>query len=443
MICTFVRYAPSQASRASDWAPSASLNHLETQMPAANVDEAIANPRTYADPSAYHQLFRTLRREDPIRWTEPSACRPFWTVSKHADILDIEKQSELFASAPRTLLRTRDEEEQVRKLTGSVQAVRTLVHMDEPDHRLYRQLTQAWFMPTKLRSLEEGLAKLASEFVDRLAARGNDCDFARDIAVWYPLRVIMMILGVPPEDEALLLRLTQQHFGGADPDVNKDQKRDATSAVRGFFDYFKSLTDERRKAPREDLASLLANAEIDGKPISDFDRSSYYFLIATAGHDTTSSSISGLLLALLENPDQLVTLRANRSLIPSTVDEGIRWVTPVKHFFRTATADCTFRGKKIKSGESLMLCYWSGNRDEDVFPDPFAFRVDRSPNRHLAFGYGIHLCLGQMLAKMEIRALLKEMINRVGQIELNGNPEWLVTNFTGGLKSLPISYRMN
>lgn len=412
-------------------------------MPVANVDDAIANPRTYADPSAYHELFRTLRSEDPIRWTEPAACRPFWTVSKHADILDIEKQPDLFANAPRTLLRTREEEEQVRKLTGSVQAVRTLVHMDEPDHRLYRQLTQAWFMPAKLRSLEDGLAKLASEFVDRLAAKGTECDFARDIAMWYPLRVIMMILGVPPEDEALMLRLTQEHFGGADPDVNKDKKRDATSAVRGFFEYFKNLTDVRRKTPRDDLASLLANAEIDGKPISDFDRNSYYFLIATAGHDTTSSSLSGLLLALLEHPDQLARLRSDPALVPSTVDEGIRWVTPVKHFFRTATADCIFRGQKIKNGDSLMLCYWSGNRDEDAFVDPFSFRIDRSPNRHLAFGYGIHLCLGQMLAKMEIRALLKEIVARVGQLELNGKPEWLVTNFVGGLKSLPISYRMN
>ena len=194
-------------------------------MTVANVDDAIADPRTYADPSAYHRLFQTLRSDDPIRWTEPSACRPFWTVSKHADILDIEKQSDLFANAPRTLLRTRHEEEQVRKLTGSVQAVRTLVHMDEPDHRLYRQLTQAWFMPAKLRALEEGLAKLASEFVDRLAARGNECDFVRDIAMWFPLRVIMLILGVPPEDEALMLRLTQEHFGGADPNVNKDRER--------------------------------------------------------------------------------------------------------------------------------------------------------------------------------------------------------------------------
>ena len=412
-------------------------------MAPAELDNAIAAPLTYANPSTYHELFRTLRVENPVRWTEPADYRPFWTISKHADILEIEKQSELFVNAPRTLLRTHEQEAQVRQLTGSVQAVRTLVHMDEPDHRMYRQLTQAWFMPGRLRILEEGLAKLASEFVDRMAELGNDCDFARDIAVWYPLRVIMMILGVPREDEALMLRLTQEHFGGADPDMNKGQKKDATSAVRSFFEYFKSLTNERRKAPKDDLASLLANAEIDGKPISDFDRNSYYFLVATAGHDTTSSSISGLLHALLDCPDQLAKLRGDLSLVSSAVDEGIRWVTPVRHFFRTATRDCTFRGRDIKSGQSLMLCYWSGNRDEEVFDKPFTFRVDRSPNRHLAFGYGIHLCLGQMLAKMEIRALYKELISRLSTIELNGKPDWLVTNFVGGLKALPISYRLN
>jgi cytochrome P450 len=415
----------------------------EKRMGVTHIDTAIADARTYADPAAYHNLFAQLRAKAPVRWTEPNGCRPFWTISKHADILEIEKQPELFLNAPRTLLRSREQEEQIRKMTGSVQAVRTLVHMDEPDHRAHRLLTQTWFMPTKLRALDESLGRLAAEFVDRMAGHGSACDFVRDIAVWYPLRVIMLILGVPKEDEGLMLKLTQEHFGSADPDVNRKETSDATSAVRGFFDYFKMLTEERRKAPKDDIASLLANAQIDGKPISDFDRNSYYFLIATAGHDTTSSSISGTLLALLEHPDQFSKLRSDHSLIGSTVDEGIRWVTPVKHFFRTAARDCTVRGQTIREGDSLMLCYPSGNRDEEVFEVPFEFRVDRNPNRHLAFGYGIHLCLGQFLAKMEIRALLKELLMRVHDIDFNGKPEWLLANFVGGLKTLPISYRVD
>jgi cytochrome P450 len=415
----------------------------ETGMSANDIDAAIADAWTYADPAAYHDLFAQLRSQAPVRWTAPDGCRPFWTISKHADILEIEKQSELFLNTPRTLLRTKEQEEQIRNVTGTVQAVRTLVHMDEPDHRAHRLLTQTWFMPAKLRALEESLGKLATEFVDRMASHGNTCDFVRDIAVWYPLRVIMLILGVPEEDEALMLKLTQEHFGGADPDVKGKGASDATSAVMSFFDYFRTLTEERRKAPKDDIASLLANAEIDGKPVSDFDRNSYYFLIATAGHDTTSSSISGTLLALLQHPDQFSKLRGNHALIASTVDEGIRWVTPVKHFFRTATRDCMVRGQAIREGDSLMLCYPSGNRDEEVFESPFEFRVDRTPNRHLAFGYGIHLCLGQFLAKMEIRALLKELLLRVHDIDFNGKPEWLLANFVGGLKPLPISYRFD
>jgi len=292
-------------------------------MSATDIDAAIADPRTYADPVAYRDLFTQLRSDAPVRWTEPEGCQPFWTISKHADILEIERQSQLFLNAPRTLLRTREQEEQIREMTGSVQAVRTLVHMDEPDHRAHRLLTQTWFMPDKLRALDESLGKLAVEFVDRMASHGDACDFVRDIAVWYPLRVIMLILGVPEEDESLMLKLTQEHFGGADPDLKQKATGNATSAIRGFFDYFKKLTEERRKAPKDDIATLLANAQIDGKPVSDFDRNSYYFLIATAGHDTTSSSISGTLLALLQHPEQFGRLRSDHSLIASTVDESV------------------------------------------------------------------------------------------------------------------------
>ena len=411
-------------------------------MDATTVGNAIADARNYANPQLYHDLFRTIRRDAPVQWASPEGCRPFWAISKHSDILAVEKDAALFASAPRTLLRTIAQEEQVIRVTGSLQAARTLVHMDEPDHRLYRQLTQAWFMPKRLRELEAGLSKLAKEFVDRMVAHGDKCDFAKDIAVWYPLRVIMMILGVPPEDEALMLRLTQEHFGSADAEFNHSTEKDITSAVRGFFDYFKDLTDRRRQKPSDDLASLLANAEVNGVPISDFDRNSYYFLIATAGHDTTSSSISGLLQALLAHPDEFKKLRNDPSLISSAVDEGIRWVTPVKHFFRTATRDCSIRGKQIKNGDSLMLCYWSGNHDEEAFDDPFSFRVDRTQNFHLAFGHGIHLCLGQMLAKMEIRALFGELISRTEDISMSGKPEWLASNFVGGVKSLPVSVRL-
>jgi cytochrome P450 len=268
------------------------------------------------------------------------------------------------------------------------------------------------------------------------------CDFVRDVASWYPLRVIMRILGVPAADEAMMLKLTQQIFGSDDPDVKKDPNVNLISTVQEFLGYFRGITRDRRANPQNDVASLLATAEIDGDPIGDQEILSYFIIIATAGHDTTSSTTAGGLLALLQNPDQMARLRADPALLAGAIDEMIRWVTPVKHFFRTAAADATVGEKAIKAGDALLMCYPSGNRDEDVFEEPFSFRIDRKPNRHIAFGYGPHVCLGQHLAKMEIRVFFEELFARIAHFELAGEPAWLSSNFVSGLKRLPIRYQL-
>ena len=407
------------------------------------IDAAIADPRTYADQSRLHGLFSGLRKEDPVHWTEPDGYRPFWAITRHADVMEVERQSSVFMSAPRTALRSIEEEERIRKVTGSVQVARTLIQMDQPDHRVYRALTQAWFMPAKLRSLEASLAGLGSQFIERIMRHNGTCDFVRDVAAWYPLRVIMLMLGVPEEDEMLMLKLTQQHF--ASSESSKDQAGSAGAggtAAREIFAYFNELTKRRRKDPRDDIISLLADAKVDGKPISDFDRNSYYFILAIAGHDTTTSSISGTMLALLENPGEFAKLRADASLLRTAIDEGIRWTSPVRHFFRTAAQDYTLAGRRIEAGQSLMLCYPSANRDEEAFEAPSEFRVDRSPNPHLAFGYGAHLCLGQHLAKLEMYMLFSRLLPQLEDVALAGEPQWLPVNFVGGLKSLPLSYRI-
>ena len=265
----------------------------------------------------------------------------------------------------------------------------------------------------------------------------------RDIAAWFPLRVVMSLLGVPPSDEPLMLKLTQELFGPEDPDMRRSGTDvDLMQALFDFNDYFNRLTEDRRRTPREDLASVIANAEIDGKPIPEFERNSYYVIVATAGHDTTSSSIAGGMLALLQRPDEMARLRAEPVLLPKAAEEMIRWTTPVKHFLRTATDDTTIRGQTIRAGDSLMLCYASGNRDEEVFEDPFRFRVDRDPNPHLAFGFGAHLCLGRVLAKMEIETVFRQILSRVDAIELAGEPALVQSNFVSGLKTLPIRYRL-
>ena len=297
-------------------------------------------------------------------------------------------------------------------------------------------------MPANLKKLEAMLALLATEFIDRLEALDGQCDFAQDVALWFPLHVIMTILGVPQADEGLMLKLTQNLVGSADPKVAGERSSTEVrlAAIKSFFDYFADLSAERRKHPRDDVASIIANAEIDGRPINDFEAMSYYVILATAGHDTTSSTISGGLLALLQNPGEFARLRTRPELLPSTTDEMLRWVSPVRHFFRTATEDYDLRGQAIKAGEALMMCYPSGNRDDEVFADPFSFKIDRSPNKHVAFGFGAHMCLGMHLAKMEIRALFAELLSRTDHIALTGEPVQTAGTLLNGLKRLPIRY---
>ena len=253
----------------------------------------------------------------------------------------------------------------------------------------------------------------------------------------------MTILGVPPEDESLMLKLTQQLFGGADEDMKRSEEESLDSnVIADFFNYFTTLTEDRRKNPTDDVATVIANANYDGKPIGHLEAMSYYTIIATAGHDTTSSSTAGGILALIENPNEFKKLKDDPSLMPMAVDETIRWVTPVKNFFRTATDDCIIGNKDIKKDDSIMLVYPSGNRDEKVFKDPFKFKVDRFPNKHLSFGYGSHLCLGKHLAKMEMEILYNELFKRIDKIELNGEPSYVKASFVSGLKSLPIKYKI-
>ena len=415
---------------------------------------AVINPAAYADGRTAREAFAWLRANNPLGKAELEGNFPLWVVAKHADILEISRQNDLFRSGDRsTTFTTVEGDAQVRKMTGgSPHLLRTLVQMDAPDHAKYRVMTQAWFLPQNIRPLEERIRKIAREHVDRMAAMGGACDFATDIALTYPLRVIMEVLGVPPEDEPRMLRLTQELFGASDPDLNRsgsamsensDAMADLQATIADFFMYFKRITDDRKAEPKGDLASVIANGKIDGAPISDFEAMSYYVIVATAGHDTTSSSTAGAIWGLCEAPQEFAKLKADPSLIPGLVDESIRWVTPVKHFMRSATQDYEMRGRTIRKDDWLWLAYPSGNRDEEVFDDPDAFRIDRNPNRHLAFGYGAHLCLGQHLAKMEMRILWEELIPRLQSLELAGEPKLSVGSFVGGPKRLPIRYRLS
>jgi cytochrome P450 len=408
-----------------------------------DIDEVITDPKTYGDEHLYHQAFAQLRRDDPVHWSTPRDYRPFWAITRHADIMAVELNSANFKNEPRQFLTTVADEKLLLEQTGSGTFARNLVAMDDPDHKAYRALTAAWFGPKSVRQLEAEITALARETVDRLIELGGQCDFAADVSAWYPLRTIMIVLGVPREDEPLMLRLSQKLFGSTDAEAGGGGGvASMMEAFAEFNAYFSRVTEDRRINPRNDVASILANATINGAPIGEAERNAYYLIVAAAGHDTTSSAISGGLLGLIRNPEEMAKLRADPSLIGNAVDEFIRWTTPVKHFFRTALADCDVAGRQVKAGDSLMMCYPSGNRDEAAFRDPFDFRVDRpDAKKHLAFGYGPHLCLGNSLAKLEIRILFNELLARIDDIELAGDPAWVEASFVSGLKRLPIRYR--
>ncbi|MEW6599045.1 MAG: cytochrome P450 [Pseudomonadota bacterium] len=414
----------------------------------------IVDPQAYADGGRVDRAFAWLRQNAPVEVAELEAFDPFWVVTRHADILEVERQNDLFHNGDRaTVLTNKEADKKVREMMGgSPHLVRSLVQMDNPDHMNYRRLTQSWFMPQNLKPLEARIREIAKSFVDRMAEYGGRCDFARDVAFLYPLHVIMEVMGVPEADEPRMLKLTQELFGSADPDLNRTGKEvtdvsegvdTVQSVVMDFMNYFNAITEDRRAKPREDLCSVIANGQIEGQPLGHLEAMSYYIIAATAGHDTTSNTTAGGLWALAENPDQFARLKADPSLIPSYLEESIRWVTPVKHFMRTATADAEVGGRKIKKGDWMMLAYPSGNRDEAVFADPYRFDIARSPNKHVAFGYGAHVCLGQHLGRVEMRVLWEELLPRLESVELDGEPRRMAANFVCGPKSVPIRYKMH
>ena len=404
------------------------------------VDEAIASHKTYGSLEGQHALFSMLRRDDPVHWTEPNGHRPFWTISKHRDVMEIEKQNDKFINAPRTKLLSIDFESKVKEaMGGRPMLVRAINQMDNPDHAKYKKLTHAWFQPKQVRLLEESIGKLARESIDRMLAHDGACDFYNDVVVRFPLKVIMLILGIADEHGQHLLDITRAYFGGGDPEMQRGS--DLIGATMAYMDFFRGIARERRSHPTNDVATLIATAEVDGSLIGEFEASSYFVALASAGHDTTSATLAGGLLALIQNPEEMRKLRAKPDLIPAAVDEMVRWVSPVKHFFRTATEATTLRGKTIRPGDHLMMAYPSANRDDEAFERPFSFIADRNPNRHLGFGFGIHACIGMYLAKIEMVIFFRELLARVDEIALTGEPAWIETSFLGGLKRLPISFR--
>lgn len=409
------------------------------------VDDLISDPATYADPPLVYSIFAKLRAEDPVRWMEPQNYRPFWAVTKYDDVVEIERQRDIFINAPRSMLQTHKEEAELKKRTGGAgEVLETVVHMDGENHLAHRDIAKSFFTPAAVRRMEGIVNEIATEFIDRLVEKDGAAEFCEEVAVVYPLRVIMSFLGVPGEDAMLLVKYAKMHTCHSDESVAQGRSPEEVKAAseKALFAYFAELIERRRKNPGDDLVSTIAMARPNGKPISERAALSYCFLLAVAGHDTTSMASSGGLLAFIENPGEIRKLRQSPQLLGHAVNEVLRWSSPVKHFFRTAVKDYALRGRDIKAGQAVFLSYPSANRDEDIFDSPDQFRIDRSPNNHLAFGSGAHICLGMHLARLELAGLYRVLFSRIDELSLAGDPEWYKATSVAGLKSLPIAYKV-
>ena len=421
--------------------------------PVASPEDALAvvDPKAYAAWDPVLDVFDRLRAETPVvRIDAPQGeFDSFWLVTRYDDVMRISKDNAGFLNSPRpTVLTNKRGEALAREITGgSPNLVNSLVAMDAPIHMKMRRLTQDWFMPKSLRRIEVDIRDLARRTVDRLVAAGPEVNFVKAVSAPYPLHVVMQILGVPEEDEPRMLFLTQQLFGGQDPDLNKSGVADLSpeqitqivlGAIADFERYFDELAEKRRVRPTEDVASLLANATIDGEPLSPRDLAGYYIILAAAGHDTTSASTAGAMLALSRDPEQFARVKADRSLLPGIVEEAIRWTTPVQHFMRMAASDTEIAGVPITAGDWLMINYVAANHDPAVFDDPRRFDAARSPNRHLAFGAGAHQCLGLHLARLEMRLLFEALLDRLESVAPAGEAKRANSTFVGGLKTLPL-----
>jgi len=409
----------------------------------------LISPRAYAERGIPHEQWSELRQSDHLHFCAPQGFDSFYPIVRHQHICEISKQPGLFWSRFGIVL----ESKQQKLILDSDQGlgnVRVIIGMDPPEHRDYRKVAAPWFTPRAIQRVDPVAQESARNLVDRLVERASggegECEFASEIAAAHPLRILSTILGVPREQEAQILTLTNQLFAADDPDLQRkddDPFKAMEELAIEFFQLFNGIIQDRRANPTDDLASLLANGRVNGEPMGVMETLGYYLITFSAGHDTTKNALAGGICALAQNPGEFEKLKRDPELIPSAVEEIIRWTSPVNYMKRVVGEDLEFHGQKLCKGDNVVLFYASANRDESVFEDPFTFRVDRKPNPHLGFGIGEHFCLGAHLARHSQRALLAELVRRIDSIELAGEPEQIQSSFVVGLKKLPLRYRVS
>jgi len=409
----------------------------------------LISPRAYAERGIPHDQWTELRRLDHLHFCEPRGFDSFYPVVRHRDICEISKQPDLFWSRFGIVLES-EQQKVILEDESGLGSLRVIIGMDPPEHRDYRKVAAPWFTPRAIRRVDPVAHESARSLVDRLVEKASggegECEFANEIAAAHPLRILATILGVPREEEPRILTLTNQLFAADDPDLQRegeDRFSAAKALAADFFQLFNEIIEDRRANPRADLASVLANGRVKGEPLGLLETLGYFLITFSAGHDTTKNALAGGLYALAQHPEEFAKLKHSPELIPSAVEEMVRWTSPVNYMKRVVGEDLEFHGQKLREGDNLVLFYASANRDEAVFEDPFTFRVDRKPNPHLGFGIGEHFCLGAHLARHSQRALLGELVRRLDSIELAGEPERIHSSFVVGLKKLPLRYRVS
>ena len=409
-----------------------------SSVPSQEFDPAtldVISPEKYQREGYPHADWTWLRNNDPVHYFDVDYSDPFWAVTKHADIVSIGKNPTDWLIEPRLAVFTNDVPEEPTS--------RHLLTMDPPDHGRYRNLISKWFTPRTVKVWEPKVQRVTREILDKAAAKG-DIDFVADVSAPITIAVISLMLGVPEKDWHLLFRWTNEIIASEDPEYQRGRTSFETGedARMELFQYFKELSDERRRAPQDDILSVVAQAKIDDQPLNDFDLLSYYFLLVVAGNETTRNAMTGGIQCFLDNPDQWKSMVEQPGLVEGAIEESVRWTTPVNQFTRTAARDMQLRDKTIRQGESVCLFYASGNRDEEVFDAPFEFRIDRKPNDHIGFGRGEHVCLGAHLARLEIRSMYSQLRERVVTMERTGEVDRMRSSFIGGIKRAPMRWEL-
>jgi cholest-4-en-3-one 26-monooxygenase len=399
----------------------------------------LVDPARFARNGYPHRAWARLRAEAPVAYVEPPGHPPFWAVTRYADIIEVASQPQLFSSAQGITLDM--------DLSGLDVTPEMIVYLDPPRHGPMRQVANRKFLRSSVRARSEEIERIAADIVDQASTGGEvgRSDFVDTFAAPFPVAVISWVLGVPPSDWELHFRWTNEIIGKDDPEYRRPGESPEQTSMRArgeLHRYFKQMIGQRREDPKDDLVTQLLQSEIGGVPLTNHQLLSYCELLVEAGNQTTRDAIAGGMQAFCEHPDEWDKLRDHPELLPDAVEEILRWVTPISYFSRTATEDCELHGQRIRAGDKVALYWASANRDEEVFEDPFEFRIDRPSSQTLVFGFGPHLCMGSHVARAELQSMFGILLARMEWFERSGPLERLNSAVNGAIKHLPLRYRL-